>query len=318
MPELPEVETIRKSLQEAIVGKKIKDVTIRLAKVFHGDKREILGKTIEAIERRGKILIIKLSGDKNLLIHFKLTGQMVWIEKSKIILRQAQDDAEQSRGIKNQKSKLITLGHPIPFAGTELPAKTTHVIFEIDGPPSSAYGETSARQGGKLFFNDLRQFGWIKVIENRNLKLEIGKLGVEPFSSEFTVDYLKQIFLKTSKPIKLVLMDQEKIAGIGNIYANEALFEAGIKPDKPAKKLRNEEIEKLREATLRVLGEGLRYGGSSASDEAYIKPTGEPGSYQEHFRAYQQDGQKCPKCGGMIKRIALGGRGTFICTGCQR
>ena len=283
MPELPEVETIRKSLQAAIVGKKIRGIDIRLPKVFHGDKKEILGKTIEAVERRGKILIIKLSGGKALLIHFKLTGQLVWVPKA---------------------GEKATMGHPIPFAGTKLPAKTTHVIFEIDG--------------GKLFFNDLRQFGWIKVAGDLRKAGELENLGPEPLSSEFTLDYLKQIFSKTQKQIKLVLMDQEKMAGIGNIYANEVLFEAGILPTRYAKSLTDKDIKILRDSILRVLEEGLKYGGSSAADEAYIKPTGEPGSYQEHFRVYQQDGQKCPKCGGIVKRIALGGRGTFFCPNCQK
>ncbi|MBI4999547.1 bifunctional DNA-formamidopyrimidine glycosylase/DNA-(apurinic or apyrimidinic site) lyase [Candidatus Gottesmanbacteria bacterium] len=285
MPELPEVETIRQNLQKSIVGKKIKDVEIRLPKVFQGNKAQIVGKTIEGVERRGKILIIKLSSYKNLLIHFKLTGQLVWVPTA---------------------GEQVTLGHPIPFAGSQLPAKTTHVIFEIDG--------------GKLFYNDLRQFGWIKIMANGKWQManEIKNLGPEPFDKEFTVEYLQQIFAKTSKPIKLVLMDQEKIAGIGNIYANEALFEAGIDPRKPAKQLNNETIEQLRQSILKVLEDGLKYGGSSAEDEAYIKPTGEPGSYQEHFRVYQRAGQKCLKCGGIIKRIELAGRGTFFCPRCQK
>lgn len=154
-------------------------------------------------------------------------------------------------------------------------------------------------------------------------------LGPEPFDKEFTMDYLKQIFSKTAKPVKLVLMDQEKMAGIGNIYANEALWEAGIDPRTPAKKLlarrslgeggSNEEIKKLREGIIKVLGEGIKYGGSSAADEAYIKPNGEPGNYQQHFRVYQRDGEKCLRNdGGIIKRITLGGRGTFYCPVCQK
>jgi len=299
MPELPEVETIRQSLQKAIIGKKIKDVEVRLPKVFQADKGQIVGKTIEEIERRGKILIIKLSGGLSLLIHFKLTGQLVWIEKSKILPAPA--CAGRQAG-KNQKSKIITVGHPIPFAGTKLPAKTTHVIFEING--------------GNLFYNDLRQFGWIRVVGDLGKVGELGKLGPEPFDKEFTTDYLKQIFSKTA--IKQVLMDQKVIAGIGNIYANEALWEAKIDPRKPAKQLSNEAIEQLRQSIIKVLEEGLKYGGSSAADEAYIKPTGEPGKYQEHFRVYQRDGQKCLKCGTLIKRIDLGGRGTFYCPKCQK
>ena len=282
MPELPEVETIKKELSKSIVGKKITGLQVLLAKQFQGRKEDVVGVKITGVGRRGKILKISLSNGKNLLIHFKLTGQLVWVPKA---------------------GESVTLGHPIPFAGAELPAKTTHIIFEIDG--------------GKLFFNDLRQFGWIKVVSSDEAGKEIGKLGIEPSDKEFTIDYLKQIFSKPSKPIKLVLMDQEKIAGIGNIYANDALFEAGILPTRPANKLDSGEIGKLRNAIVRVLEDGLKYGGSSAEDEAYIKPTGEPGSYQEHFRVYQREGQKCLKCGGVVKRIELGGRGTFFCSKCQ-
>jgi formamidopyrimidine-DNA glycosylase len=284
MPELPEVETIKRVLEKSIVGKTIKNIEVRKAKIFQGNPREVIGKKIEGIERRGKMLIIKLSGDRALVIHFKLTGQMVWIPEA---------------------GERVTVGHPIPFAGTELPAKTTHVIFEIDG--------------GKLFYNDLRQFGWIKVITNYELRIMdyLKNLGPEPFDKEFTVEYLQRIFSRSSKPIKLVLMDQTKIAGVGNIYANEALFEAKILPTKPAKQLSNEAIEQLRKAIIKVLEEGIKYGGSSAKDEAYIKPTGEPGSYQHHFRVYQRAGQRCRSCGAIIKRINLGGRGTFWCPNCQ-
>lgn len=290
MPELPEVETIRRTLQKVIVGKKIADVEVKKPKIFQGDKKEVIGKRIEGIRRRGKVLIIKLSGDKNLVVHFKLTGQMVWVK--------------QSKRAGERESEKITVGHPIPFAGTELPAKTTHVIFTVDG--------------GKLFYNDLRQFGWIKVRDEKGVEKEVGILGMEPLTPEFTPEKLGEILAKTSKPIKLVLMDQSKVAGVGNIYANDALFEAQILPTRPANTLNQGMVEKLYRAIKMVLEEGLRYGGSSARDEAYIKPTGEPGSYQEHFRVYQKEGQKCPKCEGAIKRIQLGGRGTFFCPRCQK
>jgi formamidopyrimidine-DNA glycosylase len=283
MPELPEVETIKRSLQKSIVGKKITNVEVLLVKQFQGKKEDVIGTKITSIGRRGKILKISLSNGKNLLIHFKLTGQLVWVPK---------------RGEK------ITVGRPIPFAGSEFPAKTTHVIFDIDG--------------GKLFFNDLRQFGWIKVVNAEGMDKEVGKIGPEPFDKEFTVEYLTKIFSKTARPIKIILMEQEKIAGIGNIYANDSLFEAGIIPTKSAKNLNKEEIIKLRKAIIKVLEDGLKYGGSSAADEAYIKPSGEAGEYQKHFRVYQRDGQKCLKCKAIIKRIKIGGRGTFYCPSCQK
>lgn len=298
MPELPEIETIRLSLQKAIVGKTIKNIEVRKPKIFKGNPKEVIGKKIENIKRRGKILIINLSQDLSLVIHFKLTGQLLWIEKSEI-----KKFAWQS-SFGAQKSKIMTLGHPIPFAGSELPAKTTHVIFDIDG--------------GRLFYNDLRQFGWIKIANSDQLSVISDQLGVEPFSKEFTMSYLEQIFSKTKKPIKLVLMDQAKIAGIGNIYANEALFEAGISPAKPAKKLRNREIKKLRKSIRQVLEDGIKYGGSSAENEAYIKPNGTKGAYQEHLKVYQKEGETCLRCGTKIKRINLGGRGTFFCPKCQK
>ena len=157
MPELPEVETIKRSLSQTIIGKKIKHIEVRKPKIFKGDVKEVIGEKIEAIERRAKILIIKLSHGKTLLIHFKLTGQIVWVPEA---------------------GEVVTLGHPIPFAGEKLPAKTTHVIFTING--------------GKLFYNDLRQFGWMKIVKSSGLKFqnEIAKLGPEPFSKEFSLDYL--------------------------------------------------------------------------------------------------------------------------------
>ncbi|MGB9911652.1 MAG: bifunctional DNA-formamidopyrimidine glycosylase/DNA-(apurinic or apyrimidinic site) lyase [Microgenomates group bacterium] len=285
MPELPEVETIKRILEKTIVGKTIIDVEVRKAKIFQGEPKEVIGETIKKIERRGKMIIIWLSGDKVLLIHLKLTGQLIWVSNA---------------------GKSVSFDYPIPFAGKVLPGKTTHVIFKING--------------GKLFYNDLRQFGWIKVISNSKSQITkiIDKIGIEPFDKKFTEEYLQQIFSRTSKPIKLVLMDQEKIAGIGNIYANEALFEAGILPTRPAKSLSKEEIKKLRKAILLVLEEGIKYGGSSAADEAYIKPTGEPGRYQQHFRVYQRKGEKCRKCKAIIERVNLGGRGTFWCPKCQK
>ncbi|MDP2927000.1 MAG: DNA-formamidopyrimidine glycosylase [bacterium] len=263
MPELPEVETIKRYLQRAIVGKTIIGVEILSKKQFPDNPKEVIGVKIISIARRGKNLIINLSNNKSLLIHLKLTGQLVVTQKN--------------------------------------PDRATRVIVSFNQ--------------GKLFFNDLRKFGWMKIVKSS--ELELTKLGPEPFWPDFTNEYLKQVFSKTTKPIKLVLLDQEKIAGIGNIYANDALWEAEIYPERPAKNLRPMEIKKLREAIILVLKEGILYEGSSAADGAYIKPDTSPGSYQKHFRVYQKDGEKCQKCGTIIKRINLGGRGTFFCPSCQ-
>jgi len=282
MPELPEVETVRRVLSFKIINKKIRDVKILKQKLFQGNPKEIIGSKIVAIDRRAKVLFIKLSNGKFLMVHLKMSGQLVWVSKA---------------------GERVSLGHPIPFSDNNLPGKTTHIIFSIDG--------------GKLFYNDLRQFGWIKLVDQKTVKKEWKKFGPEPFSKEFSKDYLKKIFSRSKKAIKLFLLDQNKIAGLGNIYANEALFEAGINPLKPTNSLEEKEIDKLRRAIIKILKEGIKYKGSSAADEAYIQPTGEKGAYQEHFRVYQKQGQKCQKCNTLIKKVKIGGRGTFYCPKCQ-
>jgi len=271
MPELPEVETICFQLNRVLRGLKITGVVVLSPKSFVGEIREIReirGKRVIGVERRGKMIIIELEGGVCLTIHLKLTGQLIFREKGK------------------------------------LSNKYTRVIVSFDN-------------GGKLYFNDLRKFGWIKIVRDLREMREMGEMGVEPFDKEFTVEYLQKIFSRTSRPVKIVLMDQEKIAGIGNIYANEALWEAGISPAKPAKRLGYNEITILREAILRVLRQGIKYGGASAADEAYVKPNGSPGEYQEHFLVYQREGQPCLRCKTLIKRVNLGGRGTFYCEKCQ-
>lgn len=293
MPELPEVETIKRSLQKDIVGKTITGVEVRKAKLFQGNPKDIIGKKILSVKRVGKMLIIDLEGEYSLLIHNKMSGQLIWGPSTSLRV--------------NGK---VIFGNPIPFAGgNTLPGKTTHIIIKTDG--------------GTLFFNDLRQFGWIRVIRDispsTSLRVkEMMNLGPEPFTKEFTTVYLKKIFSKTSKPIKLLLLDQEKISGIGNIYANDALFEAGILPTRPAKSLKNKETEKLKNSIIEVLEDGIKYGGSSAGDEAYVKPDGTKGNYQNHARVYQKDGEKCPRCGGIIQRMKIRGRGTFFCPNCQK
>lgn len=283
MPELPEVETIKLGLQDKIVGLRISDIEVRVQKIFQGDKKEVIGAKIKKISRRAKILIFDLDNGKSLVIHLKLTGQLVY----------------------HKDGSQATFGHPIPFAGTTLPAKTTHVIFSFS-------------DGAKLFYNDVRKFGWIKIVESSKLEVQsfFKSLGPEPLTPEFTEEKFKEIIRRKKMPIKLVLMDQTQIAGIGNIYANEALFDAGIDPKRLAKKLSNEEIKKLYTSILKVLKEGIKYGGSS--ENAYVDALGGKGRMQEHFRVYGKNKEKCPKCKEVIKRIALGGRGTFFCEKCQK
>ncbi len=238
----------------------------------------VLGSRITGVERRAKMIIIRLDNGLNLVVHLKMTGQLIYADKD-----------------------VISFPNPIPFAGTTLPGKTTHVIFNLDK--------------GTLFFNDMRQFGWVKVVNDEELKKIDEKHGPEPFSKEFTEEYLAKICGNWGRPIKLLLLDQAKIAGIGNIYANEALWYAGISPMKRGREAKN--IKDLYEAIKKVLEMGLKYKGSSAADEAFVDAHGVAGKMQEHFMVYQKNGSKCPRCGKTITRSTIGGRGTFFCPKCQ-
>jgi len=293
MPELPEVETIRKGLKKAIVGKKIAGLDIRVPKMFYGKKEDVVGKKVTDVDRRAKQIIIDLSGDKALLIHLKMTGQLIYHAKN----------------FNPKNSRLTTKnfqagGHPSKDWFDNLPNVTTHIVFDFS-------------DGSKLFFNDLRKFGWIKIFETLKLKNKLTKeLGIEPFDKEFTAEKLSKII--KSKPrwnIKKILTDQSLIAGIGNIYADESLFWAKISPQRKAGMIKYDEIAKLHRSIVKALEIGLKYGGSS--ENTYVKIDGSKGKAQEHFRVYSQQGKKCV-CGGKITKIQLNSRGTHFCPQCQK
>lgn len=279
-------------LNQALKGLGIADIEIFKAKSLSGDKKEIIGKKVVGVERRAKIILIRLSGGECLAIHLKMTGQLIY-RKSKL---------------KTQKSKLQIKNQKLgPYEIAELPNKFTRVII-------------SFIDGSKLFFNDLRIFGWVKVMENGEWIMDkLEKLGPEANDEKkFSLDYFQKILSRTRKPVKLVIMDQEKLAGVGNIYANEALFMAGIRPDKRASELGYKEVKSLREAILRVLEEAIKHKGTSDKDEAYRQISGEKGNFQDYLQVYGRAGQKCPKCSEIIKRVKIGGRGTFYCEYCQK
>lgn len=278
MPELPEVTTIVNQLDEVLKGKMITDVEIRLPKLFIGDKENIINNKIIGVTRRAKMIIINLEGPLSIVVHLKMTGQLIFADKD-----------------------LISFPNPIPFAGTQLPGKTTHVIIKLNG--------------GTLFFNDMRQFGWVKVVNDDELKTIDEKHGPEPFSKDFTEEYLAKICGNWGQPIKILLLEQSKIAGIGNIYANEALWYAGISPMKRGKEVKK--VKELYESIKKVLEMGIKYKGSSAADEAFVDAKGQPGQMQNHFMVYQKNGTPCPRCQKTITRSTIGGRGTFFCPKCQ-
>lgn len=280
MPELPEVETIRKQLDEVLSGKMIKEVEVLRTKSFQGDIKELEEKIIKEVRRKAKIMVVGFKDwDKCLMIHLKMTGQLIYLGKERKIVG----------------------GHPTLDWVNELPSKHTRVVITFAG-------------GDKLFFNDMRVFGWIKMVTTKIADEMLEKLPPDVTEELFTKKYLSEI-LATKKAVKLIIMDQEKIGGIGNIYANDALFLAGVRPDRVGVSLNKQEIAKLYKAIMKVINLGIKLGGASASN--YFDINGMGGSYQDHFLVYKRDGEKCKGCGEEITKMRLGGRGTFYCEMCQ-
>jgi len=271
MPELPEVETIRRDLSRLVVGKKILDITTSSLKQLQPSlsavKKAIVGSKISKIARRAKLLQIFLDNGQILAVHLKLTGRLLVRKK----------------------------GDPVD--------DWQRVTISLSG-------------GKELRFCDLRKFGWIRLIKKDELQKINQEFGIEPFTKDFTFNKFRQILSSTRRPIKVVLMDQKKIAGVGNIYSSEALFLAKINPRRPAGQLSGKEAQKLYQAIKKVLKAGIKYRG--ASDQYYLDALGRKGSYQKHFLVYNREGEKCLDCGGVIKKIRLGGRGTYFCPQCQK
>jgi len=288
MPELPEVETIRLGLQKYLVGCKIIDIKIRVPKLFVGSVKQIIGAKIIGLKRIGKGLIIELDNNFVLAVHLKMTGQLVYSDS---------------------KTKGLALSAKI--GGTTLPSKYSHIIFKLKTK------NEKRKADAYLYYNDLRRFGWIKVVKKDQL-MQIPffkEMGPEPFK-DLTLEKFEKIISASNLAIKVLLMDQKKIGGIGNIYANDALFEAKIDPQRKTKALTDTEIKKLYNSILKVLQKALDYGGSS--DENYVNALGQEGNYQNHTLVYGREGEKCKSCGGIIEKIKLGGRGTYFCPACQR
>ncbi len=269
MPELPEVETIRLDLIRDAKGKKIKDVEILNPKVIKEPRpaefrRRLKGRTFEDFLRRAKVLAARLSSGDYLVVHLRMTGQLIYATK------------------KEEKAR---------------------VIFVLS-------------DGKYLNFNDQRLFAELRLVKDWQKLKFVQALGIEPLEKEFTAQKFKQMLSDKKTRIKPLLMDQTFIAGIGNLYAQEALFLAGILPTRPANKLKDQEVKKLHGAIQKVLREGIRYRGSSVDD--YVNGRGERGSYHLRLKVYGREGEPCAKCKTRIKKIALGGRGTCFCPRCQK
>jgi formamidopyrimidine-DNA glycosylase len=275
MPELPEVETIRLGLQKYLVGHRIVSVEVKALKLFQGDPKSVIGSKVIDVRRMGKGLIIDLDNKYSMAIHIKLTGQLIY-------------RGDETKKVQVSKEKV-----------GNLPSSATHIIFTLD-------------KGAVLYYNDRRRFGWIKVLPTDQVpELPFFKgMGPEPFK-DLTLEKFRKILSSSNTVVKPLIMDQKKIGGIGNIYANDALFLAGIDPRRKAKTITDAEAETLFEAILSVMEKSFRYGG--ASELNFVNALGQEGEYQNHALVYGKQGQKCPKDGAPIKKFFLGGRGTYVC-----
>ena len=283
MPELPEVETIKRQLDKVLKGKKIERVEVLREKSFKGGEEGLIGKKVKGVERKAKLLVMVFEGQERLLVHLKMTGQLVWVEKGQ---------------------ERVVGGHPTVDWVDELPSKHTRVVIGF-------------KEGGRLYFNDMRVFGWMRLVKRKKWEEMKKGMPVDVIDKEFTVECLKKVLKSSRRAVKLVIMDQKKMGGVGNIYANDGLYLGGIKPEKKARDLNDKEVLKLHQSLVKVIKEGIKMGGATASDERFVDVYGLGGKYQEKFRVYDRDGEKCRKCGKKIKKIKLGGRGTYFCPECQ-
>lgn len=289
MPELPEVETIRRQLAESIVGATIVGVEVRQERCW-GGSREIGGEKIVEIARVGKYLFVKFESGRGLQIHLKMTGRLV-VQSQIINSLPAVLPAQ-----------LLQAGQILKSMDYET-AKHTRVVIKL-------------ADGRKIYYWDTRMFGYIRVEEDiggEQARIR-AKLGPDPW--EMSETELLRKLQKTGRVIKDAILDQSLLSGVGNIYANDGLWEAGINPLRKANSLRLSEVRKLLTGLRKVMERGLATGG--ASDNSYVDAQGVRGSYQNEFRVYGRGGEPCHKCGEMLKRIVVSGRGTWVCEHCQR
>ena len=270
MPELPEVETIRRQLAPAVEGRRIEDMEVldqRWSAPALGVEAAdaVRGRRIDKLDRRGKYLVWELSGDVHLVMHLRMTGNLLYT-----------DDARFAR-----------------------------VRIRLD-------------DGGTVIFADQRRFGTGVVLLGGDARDDYfaSRLGVEPLSADFTADHIRELARGRRAPAKAFLLNQERIAGVGNIYADEALFIARIHPLRPIGTLRGKQFDALRAAVVEVLEAGIDARGATIDD--FRHTDGASGAFQDRFLVHLRAGEPCVRCGTTIKKIRAAGRGTYLCPRCQR
>ena len=293
MPELPEVEVVKLFLEQKLLRKTITKIEILNPKSFIGDSKKIIDQKIIKFSRTGKQLSIYLSNNLILLVHLKMTGQLIY--------------------------QGCVLGHPTKDSALPMPTKSTRLIFHFSLPSSRGMPDLSAEAGGQgvLYFNDQRKFGWVKLLTQSQLSDSQSNLGLDIFDPQFSPKYLYSQLQHSRRPVKVVLLDQHFFAGIGNIYANDALFLAGIHPQVPSNEINPKQAKLIHKFMLQIMKQSVLAGGSTARDNQYLHPDGTSGKNQFFFRVYERKGEPCLNCGTKIKYQKLAGRGTFFCPKCQ-
>jgi len=270
MPELPEVETIKRDLSRLIIGQGIEDVFVRDDRVIKSHKlndfiSSLKSKTVQGVDRRGKLIVISFKEGGYLLAHLKMTGQLIY--------------------------------------GERLNLKETKVVFKLS-------------RGQYLNYNDHRLFGRLSFVRQLQDEPFLNAIGPEPLKNGFNTEWLSRNLKRRSVSIKTLLLDQHFVAGIGNIYASEILFDAGINPLKPASRLTKKEVASLYQSTLDILREAIQYRGCSMRN--YRDASGEEGKFLNRVRVYNREHQPCRVCGTMIQRMVQNGRSTYFCQRCQQ
>ncbi len=286
MPELPEVETVRRGLSDLLEGKKVMSVKSDWHKSFPNDQRLVdnylIGSKITEVKRRAKVIIINLDSDYCLMIHLKMTGQLVYV-------------GDQRFGA----------GHPNDSLIAKLPDKSTRVVLTFKDKSS-------------LYFNDQRKFGWMKLLHKSRLNDEpfMKSVGPELIDPDITnTIFVQRLQKRPGSNIKAVLLDQSVIAGVGNIYADESLWAAKIHPTTLVKDLNDTELATLREELINVLKLSIEKGGST--DKNYVDAEGNKGSYLEFAKVFRREGKPCYRCGSVIVKSKVAARGTHTCNVCQ-
>lgn len=287
MPELPEIQTIVNDLNKTILNKKIKKVEIRLPKIARCANKDfctvLKNSSFQKISRLGKFIIIQLSQkNKYLVVHLRMTGQIIYINKDKVIVG----------------------GHSMENNQFDLPNKQTHLIIYF-------------QDQSKLFYNDQRQFGFWQIVNLKGLKEIQDKLGLNPLHTEFSLSSFKKLLENRKGNIKAFLLNQKYIAGLGNIYTDESLFKAHILPFRKINTFTTKEIEKLYKAIKDILNLSIKHRGTTFRN--YVDAEGRKGKFIKFLKVYRKEGQKCSRCQKeIIKKVKIAGRGTRYCSYCQK